>query len=166
MGVAGSGKSTIGRMLAQKFAIAFHDADDYHPEANKEKMKSCIPLDDQDRLPWLSELATNIVEWNQSKGAVLACSALKEKYRQILSQDGKEDVIFIYLKGNMTIIVDRMKARKEHFFSLELLESQFNTLEEPQNAFTVQIDKTPEEICTEIVDQLINRGLVAFAKRK
>jgi carbohydrate kinase (thermoresistant glucokinase family) len=160
MGVSGSGKSTIGRMLAQRLGIEFHDADDYHPQANINKMESFIPLDDEDRLPWLSDMVINIAEWNKGKGAVLACSALKEKYRQILSRDEIENVVFIYLQGERDIIIDRMKVRKDHFFPLELLDSQFNELEEPQNAITAQIDKAPEEICSELFDKLTIKGFV------
>ena len=164
MGVSGCGKTTIGRMLAQRLAIKFYDADDYHSQDNINKMKNSIPLDDEDRFPWLSDLAGNITQWNMGKGAVLACSALKEKYRKILSRDGMEKVIFIHLEGDRDIILNRMKSRKEHFFPVELLESQFKALEAPQNAITVQIGKAPEEICSELIDQLASKGFVSLGK--
>lgn len=159
IGVSGCGKTTIGRMLAKRLAIKFCDADDYHSQNNINKMKNFIPLVDEDRIPWLLNLAMHIAQWNRDEGAVLACSALKEKYRQILSWDEKEKVVFIYLEGDKNIIIERMKRRKEHFFPLGLLESQFNALEVPLNAITVQIDKTPGEICTVIIDKLVSKGL-------
>ena len=164
MGVSGAGKSAIGRMLAQRLGIEFHDADEYHPQANINKMKKFIPLEDEDRFPWLSDLVGNITHWNMGKGAVLACSALKEKYRKILSRDGMEKVIFIHLEGDRDIILNRMKSRKEHFFPVELLESQFKALEAPQNAITVQIGKAPEEICAEIIEQVVTKGLVSLER--
>ncbi len=96
-GVSGSGKTTIGKLLAKRFSIQFYDADNYHFKSNLDKMKKQIPLDDEDRLPWLSNLAERIGQWNRNKGAVLACSALKENYRQILTGVHKEEVLFIYL---------------------------------------------------------------------
>ncbi|HHT9106765.1 MAG TPA: gluconokinase [Candidatus Wujingus californicus] len=160
MGVSGCGKTTIGRMLAKRLAIKFYDADDFHAQNNINKMKNLISLDDDDRNPWLLDIAMHIAQWNRDEGAVLACSALKEKYRQILSGDGKEKVAFIYLESNKNIILERMKGRKEHFFPLGLLESQFNALEAPLNAIKVRIDKTPEDICKEIIDKLIVGGLI------
>lgn len=154
MGVSGSGKTTIGKKLAERLAINFYDADDYHSERNINKMKSGIPLDNKDRRPWLQNMASQIALWNKGEGAVLACSALLEKYRKILSSNGKEKVTFIYLKGDKNLIIERMKDRKGHFFPLELLESQFNILETPSNAVIVTIDKRPEEICKEIITML------------
>ena len=166
MGVSGCGKTTIGRMLAKRLAIKFYDADDYHSQNNVNKMKNFIPLDDEDRLPWLLDISTHIAQWNRSEGAVLACSALKEKYSQLLTWDGKEKVVFIYLEGDKNIIIERMKGRKEHFFPSELLESQFNALEIPLNAITVQIDKTPGELCTEIIDKLASKGFTSLVDSK
>ena len=160
MGVSGCGKSTIGRMLAKKLSIKYYDADDYHSERNIDKMRKYIPLDDEDRIPWLLDLALHIAQWNMGLGAVLACSALKEKYRRILSQDGKEKVAFIYLEGNKNIILERAKRRNEHFFPYELLESQFKALEVPLNGIIVQIAKTPEVICAEIIDKLLRENCV------
>ena len=166
MGVSGCGKTTIGNMLAEKLKIEFYDADDYHSQNNINKMKNFIPLDDEDRLPWFLDLAKHIAKWNRDEGAVLACSALKEKYHQILSWDGKEKVAFIFLEGEKNIILERIKGRKEHFFPLGLIESQFNGLEVPLNAITVQIDKTPGEICTVIIDKLASKGLTSLAYSK
>jgi len=154
MGVSGCGKTTVGKILAEKFAMKFYDADDFHSEGNLNKMKNITPLEDEDRIPWLLNLAAHIKQWNRGEGAVLACSALKKKYRQILSGDGKEKVIFIYLEGDSNTILERMKKRKEHFFAPELLESQFSVLEEPSDAVRVPINKTPEEIGGEIIEKL------------
>lgn len=160
MGVSGCGKTTIGKILAKRLGIKFYDADDYHSLNNINKMKNFIPLEDEDRIQWLLKLAQHIIQWNRSEGAVLACSALKENYRKTLSDDGKEKVVFIYLEGNIDIILERIKKRKEHFFPLGLLESQFNALEVPLDAIAVQIDKTLGEICTEIIDKLIVSELI------
>lgn len=161
MGVSGCGKTTVGRMLAKRLSIKFYDADDFHSQNNIHKMKNFVPLDDEDRIPWLLGLAAHIAQWNKDEGAVLACSALKEKYRQILSWNGKGKVVFIYLEGDKNIILKRMKRRKEHFFPLGLLKSQFNALEVPPNAITVQIDKSPGEICTEIINKLVSNGFAS-----
>ncbi|MBU6392005.1 MAG: gluconokinase [Planctomycetes bacterium] len=159
MGVSGSGKTTIGKMLAERLAVKFYDADDYHLQTSIDKMKNSIPLEDEDRTPWLLSLAKDISQWNMHEGAVLACSALKEQYRNILSNDKREKVVFIYLDGSKKLILKRMKKRKGHFFSSNLLESQFNTLEEPLDGIKVQIDKTPEDVCKEIIDKLQNVGM-------
>ena len=160
MGISGCGKTTVGKMLAKRLSIEFYDADDFHSEKNINKMKNFIPLDDEDRIPWLLRVAEHIAQWNKDEGAVLACSALKEKYRQILSWNGKGKVVFIYLEGDKNIILERMKKRKEHFFPLRLLESQFDALEIPLNAITVKIDKSPEKICTEIINKLVSNGFM------
>lgn len=133
MGVSGCGKTTIGRMLAKRLAINFYDADDFHSQNNIHKMKNFVPLDDKDRMQWLLDLAMYIERWSKEEGAVLACSALKEKYRQILTQDGKEKVTFIHLKGDRNVILERMEKRKEHFFP-------FRTLRKPVLCFR----STPE----------------------
>jgi carbohydrate kinase (thermoresistant glucokinase family) len=160
MGVSGCGKSTIGGMLATRFAMNFYDADDFHSDNCVIKMKNGIPLDDEDRNPWLLYLATLIAKWNKDEGAVLACSALKEQHRKILSWEGKESVVFIHLDGDKDIILEQMRTRKDHFFPPDLLESQFNALEVPLNAITVQIDKAPEDICTEIINKIKSMGLL------
>ncbi len=158
MGVSGCGKTTVGRMLAERLSMKFYDADDFHPQGNITKIKNGIPLEDDDRSPWLLKLAQHISQWNRNKGAVLACSALKEKYRQILSWGGEEEVAFIYLKGNKDIILERMRKRGGHFFPVELLDSQFNALEAPHDAITVRINKTPKEICVEIMNNFTLPG--------
>ncbi len=154
MGVSGSGKTTIGRMLAHKLAMKFYDADDYHPKNNLNKMKNLVALDDEDRIPWLLDMAAHIAQWDRDNGAVLACSALKEKYRRILSRDGNQQVTFIYLECDKNTILERMKMRRGHFFPSELLESQFDALEVPLAGILVKNDGTPDLVCMEIIDKI------------
>lgn len=156
MGVSSSGKSLIGEKLARKLGVPFYDADDFHPEENVEKMTSGQPLNDNDRLPWLQILARNIVQWEQAHGAVLACSALKESYRIILSPSATP-VRFIYLKGSKELIAQRMQKRSGHFMPESLLDSQFEALEEPEDTITVNIDKSPDQIIQSILREIDNR---------
>jgi len=151
MGVSGSGKSTVGEALAQALAISFYDADDFHPPANIEKMQGGNPLNDQDRQPWLEILANKMAIWEESGGAVLACSALKESYRNTLSKVPAEKIKWIYLKGSFELIAERMQQRKGHFFSAKLLQTQFDTLEEPKGAFVVDIKMSTEKIIDLII---------------
>jgi carbohydrate kinase (thermoresistant glucokinase family) len=149
MGVAGSGKSTIGPMLARRLDCEFADADAFHPPANVEKMKSGVPLTDEDRTPWLQAIAA----WIDRKRAagqrgVVGCSALKRAYRRVLRGD-RSDVRFVYLKGDRALIAARMAARTGHFMPVGLLDSQFRTLEEPgpdENPLVVSIEAPPREI--------------------
>jgi len=130
MGVSGCGKSTIGKLLANEFDMPFFDGDDYHPEANIEKMAAGSPLTDDDRQGWLQRLnALSVAHKNQ--GAVIACSALKDAYRKILSQNLAKQVEFIYLEGTLEEISGRLQQRKNHFMPAGLLQSQFETLETP-----------------------------------
>lgn len=152
MGVVGAGKTTVGSLLAQKLGWRFADADDFHPVANVEKIRKGIALDDNDRAPWLAALRNAILDWNlKGQNAVLACSALKRKYRDVLSVDG---VRFVYLKGDFELIEQRLHSRTGHFASDSILRSQFADLEKPEDAITVEIDKTPDAIITEIIAQL------------
>ncbi len=153
MGVSGCGKSTIGQMLAQRLGWAFYDADDFHPVQNVAKMSAGIPLTDEDRAGWLEALAGLIQQQTESgSSGVLACSALKESYRQRLRR-GR--VKFIYLKGNYETIWARMLHRSEHFMNPALLQSQFATLEEPADALTLNIELPPEGIVQEIMESLV-----------
>jgi carbohydrate kinase (thermoresistant glucokinase family) len=160
MGVAGCGKTTIGMMLAGHLGVPFHDADAYHPKANVEKMARGIPLDDDDRMPWLQTLAREIGLWNRERGAVLACSALKQSYRDVLIDGNTGKLLFIYLKGDKRTISTRLQGRSGHFFPLQLLDSQIMTLEEPGDAVTVKIDKEPEEVVDEIINLLDRKGYI------
>lgn len=152
MGVVGSGKTTVGSLLAQKLGWQFADADDFHPAGNVEKIRRGIPLDDSDRVPWLAALRNAILQWNaERQDAVLACSALKRKYREELRVDG---VRFVYLKGDFELIEQRLQSRTGHFASDSILKSQFEDLEKPDDAITVEIDRSPEAIVTEIIAKL------------
>ena len=154
MGVSGAGKSTVGQLLARQLGWRFYDADDLHPEAHKRKMSHAIPLSDEDRRPWLAAIRA-LVERCLADGvsAVIACSALKQSYRDLLVVDPAA-VKFIYLRGDMVLVARRMAARSGHFMSKELLQSQFDALEEPQDAITVGISASPEEIAAEIRKKL------------
>jgi 6-phosphogluconate dehydrogenase len=145
MGVSGSGKTTVGRLLSCKTGIPFFDADDYHPQANIEKISAGVPLNDEDRLGWLETINQLAVEQQQIKGAIIACSALKQQYRNLLEQS-LNDPLWYHLEGSYELIYGRMLQRKDHFMPAALLQSQFDTLETPLNAFKVQIDTTAEAI--------------------
>jgi len=152
MGVVGAGKTTVGSLLAQKLGWQFADADDSHPKANVEKIRHGIPLDDSDRAPWLAALRNAILHWNaEGQNAVLACSALKRKYRDQLRVEG---VRFVYLKGDYELIEQRLRTRRGHFASDSILRSQFEDLEKPDDAITVEIDKSPQAIISEIIAKL------------
>jgi gluconokinase len=152
MGVVGAGKTTVGSLLAQKLGWQFADADDFHPAANVEKIRRGVPLDDCDRAPWLAALRNAILHWNEEQqNAVLACSALKRKYREQLSVDG---VRFVYLKGDFDLIEQRLQTRTGHFASDSILKSQFEDLEKPDDAITVEINKSPAAIVAEITARM------------
>jgi gluconokinase len=144
MGVCGCGKSLIGARFAAALNGIFEDADDFHSVANKARMSAGIPLTDEDRWPWMRTLRARIEEMREKTPCyVLACSALKQSYRDILSGEG---VLFLYLKGPRELIASRMAARKGHYMPTTLLDSQFAILEEPQDAIVADISGTPEEI--------------------
>ena len=145
MGVTGSGKTTVGRLLAEDLGWKYFDADNFHPAANIEKMKSGVPLTDTDRQPWLAGLRDLIDDCvNHNRAAVLSCSALKDSYRRILLSD--EHVQLVYLKGTPELIGERLRGRSGHYMNPGLLESQFETLEEPSGVLTIDVSMTPAEI--------------------
>jgi gluconokinase len=153
MGVTGSGKTTVGQMLAQRLGAEFADADDFHSAANKDKMHRGIPLTDADRLPWLTSIHDYLVkEDGQQRGVVLGCSALKRSYRAILS-DGLS-VQIVYLKGTYEVIDAHLRARKGHFADDKILAAQFADLEEPTDAIAVDVRLEPEQIVDEVYKQL------------
>ena len=156
-GVSGSGKSTVARLLSEKLSVPYYDADDFHPKSNVDKMRSGIPLQDDDRYPWLQALADQIKLWTETGGAVLACSALKEHYRKML-QAKVRHIHWVLLSGSFTLIKSRMEARKAHYMKTSLLQSQFDTLEVPDYGLKITVDKSPEEIVTAITKKLSAYG--------
>ncbi|MCS6925490.1 MAG: gluconokinase [Candidatus Binatia bacterium] len=157
MGVSGAGKTTIGQLLATHLGWPFYEGDDFHPQANIDKLRQGIPLTDQDRDPWiaaLQHLIRTLIQSHQS--AVIACSALKQSYRDRLQQQHRE-VIFVYLKGERAVIAQRLHARVGHFMNVNLLASQYETLEEPVGAITIDITHPPETIVRQIQHQLHRR---------
>lgn len=155
MGVTGAGKTTIGRGLAASLGWEFHDGDELHTETSKRKMHSGIALDDSDREPWLSAIR-KLIEAMLSEGrnGVVACSALKQSYRDELVVDPKL-VKVVYLKGSAQLIAERLRNRVGHFMNPALLQSQFDTLETPRDAIVVDVAMVPEAIVDEIRSRLV-----------
>jgi gluconokinase len=156
MGVSGSGKTTIGTVLAERMHTTFADADDYHSAANKAKMAAGHPLDDQDRQPWLETLNSLLLRWFEAgKGGVLACSALKDEYRKTLVRGlTPNDYTFVLLDGSRKLIAERLSERKNHYMNPDLLDSQFATLEPPPDALRVTNDRAPQQVVDQIVQHL------------
>ena len=150
MGVSGCGKTTVGRALAENLDWTFYDADDFHPRQNIAKMELGEALDDADRKPWLERL-TALIDAESNKGLVLACSALKQRYRDALGVNTR--ITFIYLEGSYELIAARMEAR-QHFMPTTLLSSQFAALEPPTDAICVSIDQGISDIVEEILQRI------------
>jgi carbohydrate kinase (thermoresistant glucokinase family) len=161
MGVSGCGKSSVGAALAKRLGDGwvFADADAYHPQANIDKMANGQPLNDEDREPWLKKLAECIDEWNaQGKGAVLACSALKRKYRSMLlgpNEKNRDAVVFVHLNGHSELIAERMANREGHFMKQQMLLSQLATLEplqEDERGVTIDdLSAAPDKLAADIL---------------
>lgn len=151
MGVSGVGKTTAGAVLAERLGWVFYDADDFHSKGNIEKIKAGIPLTDADRLPWLAALRDLIRQTDTDM--VLACSALKQSYRDYL-RDGRRDFAFVYLKGDASLIEERLEGRKGHFARPGILESQLRDLEEPEDALVIDASQSPDSIAGEIIKGL------------
>jgi gluconokinase len=155
-GVSGAGKTTVGKLLAREIGWRFIEADDFHPTANIEKMRSGRPLTDGDRWPWLERLQQQIEQLLSAReNAVLACSALKRAYRDRLHVN--DEVKFVFLRGNYALVEKQLRSRHGHFMDANLLQSQFDDLEEPQpdeNVLTIELGGTPKEIVEEIEAKL------------
>ncbi len=150
MGVAGSGKTTVGRLLAEQLGWPFRDADEFHPAANVAKMSAGRPLDDQDRAPWLAAIRAYLAEQLAAgQSVIVTCSALKQRYREAIVADPTRTRL-VHLQGDFGLILGRMQRRTDHFMKPAMLESQFAALEPPEGVECVNIDRTPEQIVTEI----------------
>ncbi len=155
-GVSGSGKSTVGKLIADGWEADFVDADDHHPPANIKKMESGAPLEDSDRVPWLLQLREVITGYlSRGRNLVMACSALKKSYREVLSREDRR-VKFIYLKGDYETVASRLQDREGHFMPPELLRSQFESLEEPLDDEVIEfsIEEAPMDIAHQLLDQV------------
>ncbi len=154
MGVAGCGKSTVGPLLAKALGGDFAEGDKFHPPENVAKMSRGEPLGDADRAPWLAAMAASIREWRtKDRPTVLACSALKQRYREVLA-GGSPDVRFVYLRGAEAVIADRMARRRDHFMPPSLLRSQFAALEEPTDAIVADVGAEPAAIVAGVIAAL------------
>jgi gluconokinase len=155
-GVSGAGKTTVGKLLARGLGWHFVEADDFHPAANIEKMRSGRPLTDEDRSPWLERLREEIKRLVAAgENAVLACSALKRAYRDRLRVSN--EVKFVFLRGDLALVQKQLRRRRAHFMNPALLQSQFDDLEEPgpdEDVLTIELGRTPEEIVNEIEAKL------------
>lgn len=170
MGVTGSGKSTIGMLLAERAGAVFADADDYHPLANKQKMAAGHPLDDDDRQPWLETLNRLMQGWfQQGISGVLACSALKAKYRETLASDMPQGTVdFVLLSGSPELIAQRLAARKHEYMNPALLASQLKTLEPPTDAESISVvnDRPPDTVVDEILSRVSrSKGIESTSER-
>lgn len=159
MGIAGVGKTTVGRLVASRLGVPFYDGDDFQPAANRRKMAAGIPLSEDDREPWLDELARRIPTWQAAGDGVLACSALRARYRETLREAAGEDAAFVFLEADEGTIHARLAARPAHFMPASLLDSQLATLEPPaaHEAWPIRADRPPDQIADEIV-AMLTRG--------
>ncbi len=153
MGVTGAGKTTIGRLLAARLGAAFLDADDFHPPENVAKMRAGTALTDADRAPWLERLNAELRARESAGGVVLACSALKASYRDVLARD-VGSVTFVHLTGARALLAERLAARRGHYMNPTLLDSQLATLQAPEGAIEVDVAATPEAIVDAVLARL------------
>lgn len=157
MGVSGAGKTAVGMAIARMLGSRFIDADDLHPASNREKMRRGVPLEDSDRLPWLHTVGRTLGQRN----VVVACSALRRSYRDVLRRGGTSDLVFVYLMGPRQLIASRLAVRSGHFMPPELLDSQFQALEDPvdeSDVIAVRIDSSPDEIAAAATTLMRRRG--------
>lgn len=156
MGVSGSGKTTVGELLSQQTGLPFFDGDDFHPAANVAKMASGQPLTDADRAGWLADLARHIGQWEQDKGAILACSALKETYRTTLQAGAQAPLHWVFLTGSPELLRQRMQARQGSYMKANMLDSQLETLEVPAYGLHLDVAHTPQEL-VDAIKQTLNK---------
>jgi 6-phosphogluconate dehydrogenase len=161
MGVSGTGKTSLGKKLSQDTNWPFFDADDFHPQSNKEKMKSGLQLTDSDRKPWLEILSKKINEWSLNGQAILACSALKEEYRALLLANNKS-IQWVVLNGSFNLIKDRIESRENHFFNPSLLQSQFNDLEVPNYGIHLDVNESVDELSLVLQNKLASKNDAAI----
>lgn len=168
MGVSSVGKTTIAGLVAARTGWKFEDADDYHSKENRQKMMAGIPLTDADRRPWLHRLSERMLQYRQKgKSAILACSALKQSYREVLAGGfGKNEMRFVYLHVPTALIKERMTARSHPYMNPGLLDSQLATLEVPSDAWSINVAGSPEEAVAEILDRLREAGLLTTGAEK
>lgn len=154
MGVSGSGKTTVGERLAARIHLPFHDADEFHSQANIDKMSHGIPLTDADRAGWLADMAADIHVWETKGGAILACSALKEAYRQTLQEGARQPLRWVFLDGSRVLLESRLEHRKGHYMKASMLDSQLDTLEKPTYGLCLQLEgKSPDDLVQEILEK-------------
>lgn len=154
MGVSGVGKTTVGELLAAQTGWRFYDGDAFHPASNVDRMSRGLPLTDEDRWPWLEALRDHIRSLSaEGRSAVVACSALKASYRDVLL-DGSPDARVVHLKGSYPLIEGRLRSRRGHYFDAGLLASQFEALEEPDGVIVVDVGQTPDRVVAEIRSRL------------
>ena len=164
MGVSGSGKTTVGEVLAARLGVPFRDADEFHPHANVQKMSAGVPLDDEDRIPWLDAIGGAIRDADPSRPIVVSCSALKRFYRERIRMLAGRPVDFVFLHGPREILRQRMGGRKGHFMPASLLDSQLATLEMPgadEGVLAVSIDQPVTAIVEEVLGTLARDGVRA-----
>ncbi|MGA2355136.1 MAG: gluconokinase [Terriglobales bacterium] len=168
MGVSGIGKTTIGKLLAARTGWKFEDADDYHSAENRRKMSAGIPLTDADRLPWLAALNERMMQYRQKgESAILACSALKEDYREVLARGfSKNEMLFTYLHAPASLIKERIAARQHPFMNAALLDSQLAALEVPSDAWSVSVTGTQQQAAEDILARLGEAGLLTVPAEK
>ncbi len=152
MGVSGAGKSTIGKLLAEKMQLPFVEGDDFHPQENIDKMSSGHALTNEDRKVWIERLTGEINRLEEP--SVASCSALNEVVRSWIIDNIQNDVCFICLKGSRRVLLERLQSRKGHFFKVDMLDSQLNAFEIPSGAISVDIDASEQDICDEIIKQI------------
>jgi gluconokinase len=153
MGTTGAGKTTVGKILAARLRWTFLDADDFHSPADIDKMHHGIPLTDADRLPWLEKIHTELQHQTQSgENIVLACSALKQSYRDLLSRE--LDTRIVYLRGTYDVMRQRIEFRHGHFAGQDILAGQFADLEEPPNALALDVSRSPQQLAAEVISSL------------